>query len=100
MDKRSYTLLPTRTSIDDYSPMESREDNEILYTSFRENDTIDGDWVVCDYDKAFDISADKNSSVMDCQCKWVTAEDLLTKYVAGPKPTMYPTEHQKVDLSF
>ena len=97
VDKRSYTLLPTTNSIDDYSPMEAREHNEILYTSFRENDTIDGDWVVCDYDKAFDIYLlTKNSSVMDCQCKWVTAEELLTKYVAGPKPSVYPTKRQKV----
>ena len=97
VDKRSYTLLPTTNSIDDYSHMEAREHNEILYTSFRENDTIDGDWFVCDYDKSFDIYLlTKNSSVMDCQCKWVTAEDLLTKYVAGQKPTVYPTKHQQV----
>jgi SNF2 family DNA or RNA helicase len=97
VDKHSYTLLPTRTIIDDYSPMSVREHNAIMYTCFRENDTIDGDWIVCDYDKAFDIYLlTKTNSIVDCQCKWVSAEELLTKYVKGRQPSFYPIEYQKV----
>lgn len=97
VDKRSYSVLPHTTILEDYAPMKQREHNDILYTSFCENDTIDGDWIVCDYDKAFDIYLlTKNNSVIDCQCKWVSAEDLLTKYVKGYQQKKYPVEYQYV----